>query len=265
MFVRYTCLWGAGPVVWVGEALTGENMHGDSRTSAVFADLEQVRGWQEDFYRDVHAHPELAHQEERTASLVSARLREWGYRVHEGVGGTGVVGILPNGQGPTVLLRADMDGLPVREETGLPYASSVTCQDGTPVMHACGHDVHVSCLLGAAQLLSGATGQWEGTVVVLFQPGEEASDGAQAMVADGLVELVGRAEVVLGQHVLPMRAGRVGTNAGPTLAAAQSMRVVVYGRGAHGSMPQVAVDSGRARGDDRGAVADGRGPGGRSR
>ncbi|GHD29234.1 peptidase [Nocardiopsis kunsanensis] len=217
-------------------------MHGDARTSAVFAGLDRVRSWQEGFYRDVHAHPELSHQEHRTASLVAARLRQWGYRVHEGVGGTGVVGVLARGQGPTVLLRADMDGLPVREETGLSYASMRTGEDGTPVMHACGHDVHVSCLLGAAQLLSGASGQWQGTVVVLFQPAEEASDGAQAMVADGLGELVGRPEVVLGQHVLPMRAGRVGTNAGPTLAAAQSMRVVVHGRGAHGSMPQSAVD-----------------------
>ncbi|WP_040699523.1 amidohydrolase [Nocardiopsis kunsanensis] len=217
-------------------------MHGDARTSAVFAGLDRVRSWQEGFYRDVHAHPELSHQEHRTASLVAARLRQWGYRVHEGVGGTGVVGVLARGQGPTVLLRADMDGLPVREETGLSYASTRTGEDGTPVMHACGHDVHVSCLLGAAQLLSGASGQWQGTVVVLFQPAEEASDGAQAMVADGLGELVGRPEVVLGQHVLPMRAGRVGTNAGPTLAAAQSMRVVVHGRGAHGSMPQSAVD-----------------------
>lgn len=222
--------------------MTGENGYEDSRTSAVFADLEQVRGWQEDFYRDVHAHPELAHQEHRTASLVSGRLRGWGYQVHEGVGGTGVVGVLSNGQGPTVLLRADMDGLPVREETGLSYASTWACRDGTPLMHACGHDVHVSCLLGAGQLLAGAAGQWQGTVVVLFQPAEETAEGAQGMVADGLEELVGRPDVAFGQHVLPMPAGRVGTNAGPTLAAAQSMCVVVHGRGAHGSMPQSAVD-----------------------
>ncbi|WP_323847494.1 M20/M25/M40 family metallo-hydrolase [Allosaccharopolyspora coralli] len=142
-------------------------MQGDSRASAVLADLDGIRDWQEQFYRDLHSHPELSHQEHRTASAVSRRLDECGYQVHEGVGGTGVVGVLHNGDGPTVLLRADMDALPVRETSGLSYASTVVT-DETPVMHACGHDVHVTCLLGAAQLLAASTGQWTGTVLAVF-------------------------------------------------------------------------------------------------
>ena len=147
---------------------------------------------------------------------------------------------------PSVLLRADMDALPVREATGLPYASTVTATgaDGTevPVMHACGHDVHVTCLLGAVDLLAGSRAQWRGTLVAVFQPAEEVGDGARGMVEDGLAAIVGPVDVALGQHVLPFPAGRVATRPGPTLSAADSMRITVHGRGAHGSMPQAAVD-----------------------
>ncbi|MGY2702568.1 amidohydrolase [Nocardioides sp. HB32] len=214
----------------------------DAPVTAVLDGLATVRGWQEDFYRDLHAHPELPHAERRTAGQVAGRMRDAGYEVHEQVGGTGVVGILRNGEGPVVLLRADMDALPVREDTGLPYASTQVTDDGTPTMHACGHDVHVTCLLGAATLLSDAPEQWSGTVVALFQPAEEAADGARGMVADGLVELVGSVDVAMAQHVLPFPAGTLGTRPGPALSAADSMRVTVHGRGAHGSMPQAAVD-----------------------
>ncbi len=213
--------------------------------TAVLAGLESVSPWQEDLYRDLHAHPELSHREHRTAALVAARLREAGCEVHEHVGGTGVVGVLRNGDGPTVLLRADMDALPVREETGLPYASTQTAGEGdaaVPVMHACGHDVHVACLAGAVSLLAGTPEHWSGTLVAVFQPGEETADGARSMVAAGLAALVGRVDVALAQHVLAMPAGQVATRPGPALSAADSMRVTVYGRGAHGAMPQAAVD-----------------------
>ena len=213
-----------------------------SSTAAVLDGLAEIRGWQEDTYRDLHAHPELPHQEHRTALKVAERLREIGCDVHEGVGGTGVVGIVRNGSGPTVLLRADMDALPVKEETGLPYASQDTAADGSPLMHACGHDVHVTCLLGAVALLAQAPEQWSGTLEAVFQPAEEAADGAEAMLRDGLASLVGSIDVALAQHVLPMPAGTVGTRPGPTLSAADSMRVTVHGRGAHGSMPQAAID-----------------------
>jgi amidohydrolase len=206
------------------------------------AGWKRVRSWQEDLYRDLHAHPELPHEERRTAAAVANRLREDGYEVHEGIGGTGVVGLLRNGDGPTVLLRADMDALPVREETGLAYASAVVSEDAGPVMHACGHDVHVACLLGAASLMAGAREAWSGTLVALFQPAEETADGARSMVDDGLAAIVGAVDVAMAQHVLPLPSGVVGTLAGPVLSAADSMTITVHGRGAHGSMPQAAVD-----------------------
>src|SRR5690606_20865690 len=141
------------------------------------------------------------------------------------VGGTGVVGLVRNGPGPTVLLRADMDAVPVREQTGLPYESTETATaDGgeVPVMHACGHDVHVTCLLGAVALLAGAAAEWSGTLVAVFKPAEESVDGARAMVEDGLVELVGPVDVALAQHVLALPAGFVGTRRGVVLSTADS-------------------------------------------
>jgi amidohydrolase len=218
----------------------------DSRLDGVLAGLRGVRGWQEDFYRDLHSYPELSHQEHRTAGKVVERLRPAGFDVRDGIGGTGVVAVLRNGDGPTVLMRADMDALPVRERTGLPYASTVTATDPAgnevPVMHACGHDVHVTCLTAAAQLLAGARDAWTGTVVALFQPAEETGDGARGMVDDGLAKLIPTPNVALAQHVLPFPAGQVRTRPGPVLSAADSMRIILHGQGAHGSMPQAAVD-----------------------
>jgi hippurate hydrolase len=135
-----------------------------------------------------------------------------------------------------------MDALPVREETGLPYASTATSDNGTPVMHACGHDVHVTCLLGAVALMAGFADRWSGTLVAVFQPAEETADGARGMLADGLASLVGDVDVAMAQHVLPVPAGTVATRTGPVLSAADSMRITVHGRGAHGSMPQAAID-----------------------
>lgn len=214
--------------------------------SSVLAGQGEIRSWQEDLYRDLHSHPELSHQETRTAAMVAQTLTAAGLKVHEGVGGTGVVGILTNGDGPTVLLRADMDALPVKESTGLPYASTVTATDAdgheVPVAHACGHDMHVAALLGAARLLASGTDHWRGTLVALFQPAEETGDGARTMVEDRLAELIPTPDVALAQHVLPTPSGQVGTRTGPVLAAADSMRITLFGRGGHGSMPQVTVD-----------------------
>ena len=211
-----------------------------SAATAVLQRLPDIRSWQEDLYRDLHRHPELSHQEHRTAQLVVDRLRAAGYEVHDRIGGTGVVGILRNGSGASVLLRADMDALPVQEATGLPYASTVRSGE-VPVMHACGHDVHVTCLLGAATLLAEGADQWSGTAIAVFQPAEELGDGARGMVEDGLAELLPPVDVALAQHVFPIPAGRVATHRGPMLAAADSIRITVYGRGAHGSMPQAGV------------------------
>ncbi|MFB7330953.1 amidohydrolase [Streptomyces adustus] len=213
---------------------------------SVLAGLDAIRDQVEDFYRDLHAHPELGLAETRTSARVAERLRTWGFTVTDGLGGTGVVGVLSHGSGPTVLLRADMDALPVLEATGLPYAATATATDRSgrevPVMHACGHDVHVSCLLGCAQLMAQGRQSWRGTLVVLFQPSEENGDGADAMLKDGLTDRVPRPDVALAQHVLPYPAGYVGVRPGPFLSAADNLRITLYGRGAHGSMPQSAID-----------------------
>jgi amidohydrolase len=197
-------------------------------------------------YTDIHAHPELSMQENRTAGLAADRLRAAGYEVTAGVGKTGVVGLLRNGDGPVVMLRADMDALPVQEATGLPYASTVTTTDRdgktVPVMHACGHDMHVAWLVGATTLLAQARDAWKGTLMAVFQPAEETAEGAQAMIDDGLFKRFPKPDVVLGQHVMPGPAGVVGSRAGVVTSAGDSLQIRLFGRGAHGSMPQASID-----------------------
>lgn len=218
----------------------------DGGVSAVLAGQSEIRDWQEDFYRTVHRHPELGHQEVKTAAAVAAALRGFGFEVQEKIGSTGVVGILKNGDGPIVLMRADMDALPIAEATGLPYASTEHATDrngeDVPVMHACGHDAHVACLLGAARLLSEKRNVWHGTYIALFQPAEELADGAEVMLKGGLATMIPHPDVALAQHVLPFPAGRIGTRTGAFLSSGDSMRVTVWGRGSHGSMPQLSVD-----------------------
>ena len=188
-------------------------------------------------YRDLHTHPELSFQEHRTAGIAAAWLKDLGFEVIEGIATTGVAGVLRNGDGPTVLLRADMDALPVQEATGLGYASQVH-----GAMHACGHDMHVTCLLGAASDLAASRADWSGTVVTVFQPAEETVAGAKAMVADGLFERVPVPDIVLGQHVSPLPAGVIGLRPGPSFAAADALRIRLYGAGGHGSRPETTVD-----------------------
>jgi hippurate hydrolase len=185
----------------------------------------------------VHRHPELSMQEERTAALAADRLQAAGFEVAAGVGGTGVVGLLRNGPGPTVMLRADMDALPVHEQTGLDYASTI---DGA--MHACGHDMHVAWLAGAATALAGARDGWHGTLLAVFQPAEETAEGAQAMIDDGLFDRFPKPDVILGQHVMPSPAGIVGIRSGVVTSAADSFEIRMFGRGAHGSMPEASID-----------------------
>jgi hippurate hydrolase len=212
----------------------------------VLAGQEGIKAWQEDVYRTMHQHPELSNQEVHTAATAADALRKAGYEVHEKIGTTGVVGILKNGNGPTVLVRADMDALPMKEQTGLPYASTDHQTDSSgrvvPVAHACGHDVHVASLLGAARLLAANRSAWHGTFIPLFQPAEELGSGADEMVNGGLARLIPRPDVALAQHVLAYPSGSVGTLAGAFLSTAASMRITVYGRGSHGSMPQLSID-----------------------
>jgi hippurate hydrolase len=200
----------------------------------------------EALYKDVHSHPELSMQETRTARLAADHLRAAGYEVATGVGKTGVVGLLRNGDGPTVMLRADMDALPVEEATGLPYASKATATDRegktVPVSHMCGHDMHVTWLAGATKLLAEARTTWRGTLMAVFQPGEETAEGAQAMIDDGLFKRFAKPDVVLGQHVMVGPSGTVAGRAGAITSAADSLQIRLFGRGAHGSMPQASID-----------------------
>lgn len=206
---------------------------------------DELRRRMHQLYRELHASPELSMQEHATAALLEQRLTALGIENFR-CGGTGVVGVLRNGDGPTVAFRADTDGLPLAEDTGVDYASTATgrLEDGTevPVMHGCGHDTHMAALLTAAELLAGAREAWAGTVVLVFQPGEETAAGARAMLEDGLWERAPLPEVVLGQHVMPSRAGTVSWSAGDAMAMADSWRVTVHGKGAHASQPQDATD-----------------------
>jgi len=200
----------------------------------------------EALYKDLHSHPELSMQETRTAGLAANCLRDAGYDVTTGVGKTGIVGLLRNGEGPTVMLRADMDALPVEEATGLPYASKTTVTDregkSVPVSHMCGHDMHVTWLAGAAKLLADVRTTWRGTLMAVFQPGEETAEGARAMIDDGLFKRFPKPHVVFGQHVMVGPSGTVAGRAGPITSAADSLQITLFGRGAHGSMPQASID-----------------------
>ena len=199
-----------------------------------------------ELYLDLHRHPELSGAEARTAGRLADHLAVDGYAVTRGVGGHGVVGVLRNGPGPVVLLRTELDALPVREETGLPYASTVTAPgpDGVPVpvMHACGHDVHMACAAGAATALARTRRLWSGTLLVVGQPAEETLTGAAAMLADGLYTRFPAPDVVLAQHAVPLPAGMVAHADGPLLAASATVEVVLHGRGGHAGAPQLAVD-----------------------
>jgi len=200
----------------------------------------------EALYKDIHSHPELSMQETRTAGIAADHLRASGFAVTTGVGKTGVVGILRNGDGPTVMLRADMDALPIKEATGLPYASSVTATDPggktTPVAHSCGHDMHVTCLTGASSLFAKSRDSWHGTLMSVFQPGEETAQGAQAMIDDNLFKRFPRPDVVLGQHVMSLPSGHLNWRTGVVTSAADSLEIRMFGRGAHGSMPEASID-----------------------
>lgn len=213
--------------------------------STVLAGLDAITAEQEELYVHLHQNPELSMQETETAAEITTRLQSYGYEVQQ-IGG-GVVGVMKNGEGPTVLFRADIDALPVPEQTGLPYASTKTATDAegntVPVMHACGHDTHITALLGAAKLMSENKDQWSGTYIPLFQPGEETAAGAKAMVDDGLVDKIPKIDVALGQHVLAYPAtGKVGIKSGPFLSVGTSIKVTIFGKGSHGSMPHLGCD-----------------------
>ncbi|SFE88091.1 M20 metallopeptidase family protein [Thermoflexibacter ruber] len=212
---------------------------------SVIAEKEYPR--LDELYKYLHANPELSNMEKNTSARVAKELREAGFEVTENVGGYGVVGVLKNGEGKTILVRADMDGLPIKEETGLPYASKITTKDdkGTdqPAMHACGHDIHISVLIGTARAMSQLKNQWKGTIVFIGQPAEEKVQGAYAMLKDGLYTRFPRPDYILGLHAsASLPAGKVGYCPEYALANVNSVNITVYGEGGHGAYPHTTKD-----------------------
>jgi hippurate hydrolase len=211
----------------------------DSSMDKLLPELEEI-------YKDIHRNPELSMQEFRTAKIASDYLTKYQFEVTTGIGKTGVIGMMKNGEGPTVMLRADMDALPVAEATGLDYASTKVARDPegveVGVSHVCGHDLHVTWLMGVARLFSAHRDQWKGTLMAVFQPGEEVALGAQSMIDDGIMDRFPKPDIILGQHVMVGSAGTVGHRSGTILSAGNSLKIKLFGRGSHGSQPQTSID-----------------------
>ncbi len=218
-----------------------------STANPALAPLDALYPALEAFYIDLHQTPELSLHEEKTAAKMADRLRRLGYEVTTGIGGTGVVAILRNGKGPTVLVRTDMDALPVEEKTGLPYASKVTTKDDSgatvPVMHACGHDVHMTSLVGASTLLAKAKDRWRGTLFLIAQPAEEKGGGAASMLKDGLFTRFPKPDFAIALHdKANFPAGKISHVSGYAMANVDSVDITIFGRGGHGAYPHATVD-----------------------
>lgn len=218
-----------------------------AQTLTTSKEVENVYPDAHAFYIDVHRNPELSGRETQTAAKLATRLRTLGYEVTEHVGGAGVVAVLKNGPGPTVMFRTELDALPVEEKTGLAYASTTRTKDDAgrdvPVMHACGHDLHMAAISATAAIMATSKGTWHGTLMLIGQPAEETISGAKAMLADGFLSRFPRPDVVLALHVgnsLP--AGRVGIVSGVYDTNADSLRITIYGKGGHGASPHTTVD-----------------------
>ena len=220
---------------------------GRSQAQSVAAEVDAVYPQSETLYIDLHRHPELSLHEQQTAAKLAAGLRGLGYAVTSGVGRTGVVGILKNGDGPVVMLRTELDALPVEEKTGLPYASTVRTKDdngvNVGVMHACGHDIHMASWMGTARIMASTRTRWRGTLMLIGQPAEEDGDGAKAMLADGLFTRFPRPDYAVAVHDDARdAAGLIGYHAGPLLANVNSVKITIFGRGGHGARPESTVD-----------------------
>ena len=228
-------------------ALLGALSHTADAQAPVPKEIDSVYSEARALYVDLHQNPELSSHEVQTAAKLAGRLRNLGYEVTEHVGGTGLVAILKNGSGPTVMLRTELDALPVEEKTGLPYASNVHTKDDAgrdvPVMHACGHDVHMAALYGTAAIMAHGKDSWHGTLMLVGQPAEETISGAKAMLDDGFLKRFPKPDVVVAMHVLnTLMAKQVGIVPGVYNTNADSLRITIFGKGGHGSAPQTAID-----------------------
>jgi amidohydrolase len=217
------------------------------RPSDIASEVDAVYAQADALYRDLHRQPELSGHEEKTAATLAAGLKALGYEVTTGVGRTGIVGVLKNGAGPVVLLRTELDGLPVEEKTGLDYASTARTKDDNGVdvglMHACGHDVHMAAWMATARIMAGNRAAWSGTLVLMGQPAEETLRGAQWMIEDGLLTRFPRPDFALAVHDdARYPAGLIGYRAGPVLSNSDTIRVTIFGAGGHGARPEATVD-----------------------
>jgi len=227
-------------LVFLGTCVSAQVPTSGKEVDAVYSDAHAL-------YLDLHEHPELSAHENQTATKLAGRLRSLGYDVTEHVGGTGVVAILKNGPGPTIMLRTELDALPVEEKTGLPYASKVHAKDDAghdvPVMHACGHDLHMASIVGTAAIMAHSKDTWHGTLMLIGQPAEETISGAKKMLEDGLFQRFPKPDVGVALHVSnAFPAGKVGVGSGDRYANADSVRVTIYGKGGHGSAPHTTID-----------------------
>lgn len=218
-----------------------------AQSSAPSKEVDGVYESAHSLYLDLHRNPELSGHEVQTAAKIAGRLRSLGYEVTEHVGGTGVVGILKNGAGPVVMLRTELDALPVEEKTGLPYASTVHAVDDAghdvPVMHACGHDLHMASLVAAAAIMAQSRNAWHGTLMLIGQPAEETISGAKRMVDDGLFKRFPKPDVAVALHVgNDFPAGQAAVAFGQRQANADSLRVTIFGKGGHGATPETTID-----------------------
>src|SRR5438034_4656757 len=218
-----------------------------AQNSPASKEVDGVYSHAHELYLDIHQNPELSGHETQTAAKLAGRLRSLGYEVTEHVGRTGIVALLKNGPGPTVMLRTELDALPVEEKTGLPYASRIHTKDDAgrdvPVMHACGHDLHMAALMGTATLMANTKNTWHGTLMLIGQPAEETIGGADGMIKDGLFKRFPRPDVAVALHVgneLPV--GQVGVTPGIYDTNADSVRITIYGKGGHGSAPHTTID-----------------------
>ena len=216
----------------------------DALRAAIAADYEENL---EALFKHFHANPELSHREFETSKRLAAEIEKFGFDVTTGVGGTGVVAVMENGDGPTVMLRADMDGLPVKEDTGLPYISKATQEDidgvVKPTMHACGHDTHITSLVGAAKQLAARKDDWSGTLVLIGQPAEERISGAREMLNDGLYKRFPKPDYALAFHVSAQTpSGQIVLSEGAAYSSADSVDIIVHGVGAHGASPHKGID-----------------------
>lgn len=228
-----------------GSALAQSGNVAERFGKAVDAHVERNYADVEALYKDIHASPELAFEEINTSKKLAKALRDLGFEVTEGIGKTGLVGLLRNGPGPTIMVRTELDALPMEEKTGLPYASKVKTNylgKETFVAHSCGHDIHMASWVGAARTLVGMKDQWKGTLMFVAQPAEEVLGGAKAMLDDGLFKRFGKPDFAFALHTWPMAYGEIGFNVGAVTSNSDGFEAVFHGRGAHGSAPDKSID-----------------------